>query len=79
MHNITRIGFELLQQKTGRTEAIAAGRGHVRRTRVDSAQQGHTRFTESHAQTRADATDGLCSVPTEQRSRQLLFAAAEHP
>jgi len=68
-----------LQQKTGRAEAVAAGRGHVRRTRVDSAQQGHTRFAESHAETRADAADGLCPVSAEQRSRRLLLAAAEHP
>jgi len=68
-----------LQEKTWRAQTAAAGGGHVRRASVDTAQQGDTRFTESHVETRADAADGLHPVPTERRSRQLLFAAAEHP
>jgi len=71
--------MQTLQEKTRRAQTAAARGGHVRRARVDTAQQGHTRFTESHVETRADASDGLHPVPTERRSRQLLFAAAEYP
>jgi len=71
--------MQTLQEKTRRAQTAATRGGHVRRARVDTAQQGDTRFAESHVETRADAAHGLHPVPTERRSRQLLFAAAEYP
>lgn len=67
-----------MQEKTRGAEVTAARRSHVRRAGVDTSQQSDTRLAESHAETRADAADGLHAIPTEQRSRQLLLAAAEH-
>lgn len=68
-----------LQQTTRRAQVVAARGSDVCRTRIDTAQQSYTRFAKGYAKTRADAADGLCAVPTQQRSRQLLLAATEHP